>query len=423
MIFGLLEVTALATLSAGAGAAVTWLALGKNGSAKSPVAVDTPTVSVADTTMMRETIRRSPVHIAVYDANDQMVVCSEGYEKTLYAEFWNDLPKPVNYRDLVRARLVKQGFKGDLEAEVAKGVAFQRRGNGEFEDRKGAHGKHLRVSKILIEGGAVAGYAVEIDDIVLQREQLAENHARFSALAQETMPEAVSALTTLAKDVLAASEVMIQRSVEAGGRSGSVGAASDELSASISEIAARTGTSAAGARNATELALQTTESMAELSAAVDRIGGFSAAIREIAEQTNLLALNATIEAARAGEAGRGFAVVAAEVKGLSARVASATADIQKQIGTVQSATSESRQALQQITEAVNTIATTSTEIAAAVEQQSATAREVNTHVASVTISLDETRADAERVMAASRNVIERAAELQVEVMRKLKAAA
>ena len=52
-------------------------------------------------------------------------------------------------------------------------------------------------------------------------------------------------------------------------------------------------------------------------------------IGHIARQTNLLALNATIESARAGENGKGFAVVAGEVKALSRKAGSASAEIRK----------------------------------------------------------------------------------------------
>jgi methyl-accepting chemotaxis protein len=57
--------------------------------------------------------------------------------------------------------------------------------------------------------------------------------------------------------------------------------------------------------------------------------GVAQGIGHIARQTNLLALNATIEAARAGEHGKGFAVVAGEVKELSRRAGSASAEIRK----------------------------------------------------------------------------------------------
>ena len=135
-----------------------------------------------------------------------------------------------------------------------------------------------------------------------------------------------------------------------------IAAASEEVAASTSEIAARSAGSADTAERAragiAECALdmrQARERMQVIEGCTaeigDRLDGFAVAARRIEEmasaiaaisaQTNLLALNATIEAARAGEAGRGFAVVAGEVKALSAQTAKATEEIRARLASLQ----------------------------------------------------------------------------------------
>jgi methyl-accepting chemotaxis protein len=421
----LAETLLLATPAFALGIAITRLWPRITGRA-APATVKIPEVGAAPSLqdeIIREGIRRSPFLISIYDENDQLIICSETYEKGLYGSLWDSLPKPVLYADLVRARLKRDNFNGDIEAEIAKALKFQRNGNGETDDRKGVNGRYIRVAKVMTSQNGVAGYAVDIDDMRRQQAELQDNHERFTALAKQTLPEAVMELSQLANEVMGASEAMIAQSVEANQRSSSVSAATEELSASIADIASRTNMTADNARKATSLVTNTTQTMTSLTTAVDRISQLSDAIRGIAEQTNLLALNATIEAARAGEAGRGFAVVATEVKGLSARVSATTADIQAQIATVQAATGHAAEALHNIRDAVDSIATMSMAVAGSVDQQSVTAKDVNFNIASVAMSLNQTRSNAEQVMVASSRVINRAMELQDEVTAKLTRAA
>jgi methyl-accepting chemotaxis protein len=165
-----------------------------------------------------------------------------------------------------------------------------------------------------------------------------------------------------------------------------VAAASQQLSASISEIGRQASESARGSTQAMQQAESVVAKVEELRHASTEIGNVVKLINTIAGQTNLLALNATIEAARAGEAGRGFAVVAGEVKALAEQTAKATSDIALQVASIQAATNGAAESIQEISGTIRGVNETAVAIATAVEQQSAATQEIARSIESVTVN-------------------------------------
>ncbi len=188
------------------------------------------------------------------------------------------------------------------------------------------------------------------------------------------------------------------------GRSNTVAAAAEEMSASMDSVSAVSQEATTNVSVVADAVEATTESiqaiarhskeartiadsavvqanhasakMNALGDAADAINKVTEVITEISEQTNLLALNATIEAARAGEAGKGFAVVANEIKELARQTAEATHEIKAKIGDIQHSTGETVGEMQQISQVINQVNEIVATIATSVDGQLATAQEM-----------------------------------------------
>ena len=212
----------------------------------------------------------------------------------------------------------------------------------------------------------IAGVVEASHTVAAATEELSASSTQVGSASQETATQATS---------VAAAAEQVSRSIQ------TVAAGAEQMGASIREIAQNASEAAKVAASATQVAAGANDQVKRLGESSQEIGNIVKVITTIAEQTNLLALNATIESARAGEAGKGFAVVAGEVKELAQETARATDDIARRVERIQADTTGAVGAIEEIGRTVDAINDYQTTIASAVEEQTATTAEISRSVA------------------------------------------
>jgi len=247
---------------------------------------------------------------------------------------------------------------------------------------------------------------------------LSGRKAQNAALARDFetgVRSLVNAVSNSADTMQSTAQSLAASAEQTNQQSSTVSVASEELAASVNEIARQLTVATRVISTAVAEAQNSERMVGELVDAAAKIGDVTRMITDIASQTNLLALNATIEAARAGEAGKGFAVVASEVKSLATQTARATEEIDQQIKGIQEVSQSTARAIGEIAKIIGQVSEISTSISGAVEEQSAATREVSVNIIGVTQAANETGRSSVDVLTVAQSLAQQATGLEERV--------
>ncbi len=277
-----------------------------------------------------------------------------------------------------------------------------------------------------------------VDDRTASGASFNEMMEKVSELIQQ-MRDFSGALGNNSRQLLQASQRTRQYVDDQQQQADQVATATNQMSASVQEVAHNAQLASEAAKDAADSASAGSQAMAsartmtdatnkaledsarmvaQLADKVESIARVTGSIHDISDQTNLLALNAAIEAARAGEHGRGFAVVADEVRSLSRRTQEFTEEIRTTVDELknlseatsaamemgQTRSTESNRAIQQaaeaisrIEQAIDSVSSMNNQIAAACEQQAATSLQINENIHAVATRNSEVANEADSV--------------------------
>jgi diguanylate cyclase (GGDEF)-like protein len=139
--------------------------------------------------LLRESIETNPMPFAVYDRADRLIAWNQAYEN-LYQQAFELLQNrrrsgEIYYSDLIRVIAEQTMSAEQIEDYVAKRVAQQREAAGVAIDREYPEFGWVRVSKFITPSGAVAGFAIDINELKQKEAELRQQIERSRALEVE----------------------------------------------------------------------------------------------------------------------------------------------------------------------------------------------------------------------------------------------
>lgn len=119
--------------------------------------------------LLVESVEQSPIMFAIYDGEDYLIAANESYEK-LYADVFDELrrgdpSRRIHYADLIRSFSARTVPPEDMGDYIAERCRIQREADGTAVDRHYDGFGWLRVTKFSTPSGAVAGFAVDINEL------------------------------------------------------------------------------------------------------------------------------------------------------------------------------------------------------------------------------------------------------------------